>query len=154
MSELDGNDPPWLRLAELELQAGVAEVDGPRSNARIDQYHAATHGGPAAQDADSVPWCSSFVCWCFEQSGVASTRFKAARSWLQWGRKLDTPQLGCVVVLWRESPKLAKGHVGLYVGEDRGGERVLLLGGNQGNRVSVRPYRADRVLGYRWPVVS
>lgn len=151
--DIDENDPPWLRLAKLELKAGVREVAGPKSNARIDQYHAATRGGPAAKDADSVPWCSSFVCWCMEQSGIASTRFKAARSWLNWGRELTEPVPGCVVVLWRESPKSAKGHVGLFVGVDDKGA-VLLCGGNQGDAVSVRAYPKRRVLSYRWPVVG
>jgi uncharacterized protein (TIGR02594 family) len=149
----DDTDPPWLRLARLELAAGVAEISGPKSNARIDQYHAATRGGPLPQDADSVPWCSSFVCWCMEQSGIASTRFKAARSWLTWGSEIAAPVPGCVVVLWRVSPRSGKGHVGLYVGKDDQG-RVLLLGGNQGDRVSVRPYQPSRVLSHRWPRVG
>lgn len=139
-------DPPWLRIARFEL--GTAEVDGPKSNARIDRYHSATRQSRAVDD--SVPWCSSFACWCMEQVGIASTRSKSARSWLEWGQPLTEPQLGCVVVLWRRSKDSVNGHVGFFLGKDENG-RVLLLGGNQGNRVSIRPYITSRVLSYRWP---
>lgn len=142
------NEPPWMRLARLEL--GTAEVDGPKSNTRILGYQAYTRSGPRG---DNDPWCSDFVCAMFERVDIASTRSAAARSWQTWGHEVAVPVVGAVVVLWRETPSSNKGHVGFYVGQDQAG-RVLLLGGNQGNRVSVHPYRKARVLSYRWPELS
>lgn len=53
-------------------------------------------------------------------------------------------------VLARETDQL-KGHVGFYVGEDAKGYYVL--GGNQGDKVSVVRIAKDRLLpnGIRWP---
>lgn len=55
-----------------------------------------------------------------------------------------------MVVFWRGSRGGWLGHVGFYAGRDAQG-RILVLGGDQGNAVSVRPYSADQLLGYRWP---
>jgi len=64
-----------------------------------------------------------------------------------------------VVILKRGSgdqpgPEVIKapGHVGFFAGLDPAidtFENVLVLGGNQGNTVSVRPYPKDRLLGIR-----
>jgi uncharacterized protein (TIGR02594 family) len=72
---------------------------------------------------------------------------EVAKSWLGVGRPVDQPHLGDVVVLWREHPKSWKGHVGLFIRQTP--NWVYLLGGNQGNRVSIQAYRRHRVLGYR-----
>jgi hypothetical protein len=53
-------------------------------------------------------------------------------------------------------PELGKGHVGFFDGFDIG-NRVRLLGGNQGggvtwDEVCVANFPQERVLGYRWPL--
>lgn len=139
--------PPWLARAMGEI--GTLEAPGSADNPRVVLYHSVTRG--MAVVPDSVPWCSSAMCYCFEAEGFESTRSKSARSWMRWGTPLDRPVLGCVVVLWRESPQSAKGHVGLYVGESKRG--IHILGGNQLDEFCVRLYPRRRLLdhGYRWP---
>lgn len=82
-------------------------------------------------------------------SGVDHDATLAARSWLNQLSPLDSPRLGAVTVLWRKSPDSWQGHVGLWMGEHSG--QVLLLGGNQNDRVCIAPYSTSRILGYRWP---
>jgi uncharacterized protein (TIGR02594 family) len=146
--------PKWLRRAYGELY--VSEVSGPGSNPRVLEYHACT---TLKATDDDVAWCSAFVCWCFEQDSAEHTRSARARSWLFWGGKLDYPENGCVVVLQRGPGKQppasvldAPGHVGLFVGFSDA-TRILLLGGNQGNAVSIVSYPIHQVLGYRVPAV-
>ena len=43
----------------------------------------------------------------------------------------------------------APGHVGFFVGYDAVRELVQLLGGNQGNAVSIASFPAERILGIR-----
>jgi uncharacterized protein (TIGR02594 family) len=143
--------PAWMHTAVGEL--GVRERPGAADNPRIVEYHSVTRRSPGHED-DETPWCSSFACWCMDRSGVVHTRSKRARSWMEWGRQLEGPQPGCIVVLWRGSPSSHKGHVGFF---DRiEGSSVVLLGGNQGNAVSRKAYPRTRVLegGYRWPTLS
>ena len=94
-----------------------------------------------------MAWCSSFVNWCMKEAGVARTKSAAARSWLDWGKKIDPPVRGCVVVFKRGDPP--SGHVALYVG--RSGDKIRVLGGNQDNQVKISLYDASRVLGFRMP---
>jgi len=130
----------WLAVAKQEV--GVKERPGMADNPRIIQYHATT---TLRATDDEVPWCSSFVNWCFAQRGYTGTRSAAARSWINWGARLDRPVLGCVVVMTRTGG----GHVGFYMGEDD--SHVLVLGGNQDDAVNIRKYPKSRVIGYRLP---
>ena len=137
---------PWLEYAFAEY--GVRETAGAGTTANIARY-LATVG--LAGHSDETAWCSAFVNWCMEQAGIRGTGRANARSWLDWGGIcLGFPTYGCVTVLWRESPTSWKGHVGFYMGRE--GSQVVLLGGNQGNAVSIRNYPESRVLGYRWPI--
>ena len=130
----------WMQIARDEL--GQAEGGPGGSNPRIEEYHATTEGGA---EPDSVAWCSSFVNFCVERAGFRGTKSKSARSWLEWGVEAADFVPGCIVVLNRGQPP--KGHVGFYVGRES--SRLRLLGGNQGDKVSVASYDADRVIGRR-----
>lgn len=44
------------------------------------------------------------------------------------------------------------GHVGFVVGRDQNG-KLMVLGGNQNNRVSIAPFDEDDFVAFRWPSV-
>jgi uncharacterized protein (TIGR02594 family) len=136
---------PWMQFALDEF--GESEIAGSMDNPRILQY-LATVG--LTRTHDETPWCSAFVNWCMSQAGIQGTGSGRARSWLTWGdATLGTPSFGAITVLWRGSINGTAGHVAFYVGSSWGD--LLLLGGNQGDSVSVSSYPASRLLGYRWP---
>lgn len=139
----------WLDIAKTQL--GVKELSGSRNNPRIVDYHRTTIDSARWKNGmpDSVDWCSSFVNWVVKKAGINGTNKGNARSWLSWGQRLNKPVPGCVVVFWRDSLSSWKGHVGFYVGE--AGSHVKVLGGNQGNAVTISTYPKGRILGYRWP---
>lgn len=93
--------------------------------------------------------CAAFVGSVLAQVGIQGTGALNARSYLEWGEPVDLvrAQRGDIVVFWRGSRDGWQGHVGFYHGID--GNNILVLGGNQGNAVSVAPYSADRLLGVR-----
>lgn len=137
------NKPHWLALAKKEI--GTKEIVGPEHNPRVIEYHQETT--LKAKD-DEVAWCSAFVCWVMENSGVPSTRSASARSWLKWGAKLEEPTEGCVVVFKRGNSTW-QGHVGFFMGFE--GQSIKVLGGNQSNAVNIKKYPKSKLLGYRWP---
>jgi len=139
-------EPKWLEIARGEMKSGVAEIAGRKDNKRILDYHATT---TLQATDDEVPWCSSFVNWCLKEASIPGTNSAAARSWLKWGTKLTSPEIGCVVVFWRNKPSSWQGHVGFYAGEDDGD--LLILGGNQSDRVKISAFPKTQVLGYRKP---
>jgi hypothetical protein len=81
----------------------------------------------------------------------------AARSWLAIGQVVQLTEAWSgndVVVLKRGTglqpgPEILKapGHVGFYAGREAG--RILVLGGNQGNGISVQGFPEHQLLGIR-----
>lgn len=95
---------------------------------------------------DETPWCAAFVGGVLEEAGIVSTRFESAVGYLKWGLPVAKPVLGCVVVFTRTGG----GHVGFVVGVDKDGN-LMVLGGNQGDEVSIKPFARERAVGYRLP---
>ena len=127
---------------------GLEEWPGARHNPAIVEF-AKTVGHGWVQD-DETPWCASFVGAVLSQLGLPHTGRLNARSYLDWGDEvpLERAHRGDIVVFWRGSRDGWKGHVGFYEGVDRQGN-ILVLGGNQGNRVSIAPYSRERLLSVR-----
>lgn len=143
INDADENIPPWLKVAQQELESGVTEIIGGRNNPRILEYQGATK---LSADDDETPWCSSFVNFCMKEVNVQGTGSARARDWEKWGDKIDQPIIGCIAVFTRPDG----GHVGFYVGSEN--DKILLLGGNQeGGKVSIAKRSTDRLLSYRWP---
>jgi uncharacterized protein (TIGR02594 family) len=136
-------DPKWYQIAWNER--GQAETPGNSDNPRIIESQKSC---PHDKLDEDVPWCSFFANWVLQKADLKGSGSAAARSWLKWGEELQKPRRGCVVVLSRPGAP-SNGHVAFYVGDQ--GDNFLLLGGNQGNQVSVKPYAKSRLLGFRWP---
>jgi uncharacterized protein (TIGR02594 family) len=138
------DQPAWLAAAWAEF--GVREVAGAGDAAAVQRYF--REAGHSEIQHDATPWCAAFIGAMLKRAGSAGTGSLMARSYLSWGKAIDETRSGAVVVLSRGEDANA-GHVGLCVGA--AGKRVFLLGGNQGDAVSVEAFDASRVLGYRWP---
>lgn len=95
----------------------------------------------------TTAWCAAFVNGALGAKGIEGVDTNLARSFLNWGRGVDLPKKGDIVVLKRGT-EAWQGHVGFYAGKDKNGN-ILVLGGNQGDKVSIQPYNPSRVLGYR-----
>lgn len=106
--------------------------------------------------ADEVPWCSAFVNAIAFTLGLERTHNAAARSWLGAGVEIQ-PALampGDVVILTRgsgrqpdASVRSAPGHVGIFLNRHNGD--VQIVGGNQGDAVSIASFPVADVLGVR-----
>jgi uncharacterized protein (TIGR02594 family) len=137
-----GAEPRWFAAARRHL--GAREIKGRRHHPLILRWWTLVR---APFTDDETPWCAGFVGGVLESEGIRSSRSAAARSYLRWGRALAAPRLGCVVVFER-GPRF--GHVGFVAGVDRAGN-LMVLGGNQGDAVNIKPFARSRVLGFRWP---
>jgi len=133
-------------LAAAGAYLGLEEWPGARSNPDVEQLWSDA-GMPVQQD--SVAWCAAFVGAVLGSLGIPGTGKPNARSYLKWGREvsLKSAMPGDVVVFWRGSPSGWQGHVAFLVRFD--GDRVLVRGGNQGNKVSDATYPVGQILGIR-----
>lgn len=135
--------PAWLLEAEKYL--GTSEVKGPEHEALILKWWRDIKRGGIKDD--ETPWCAAFVGACLEATGVRSTRFESAKSYLDWGIPLTNYELGCIVVFTRNGG----GHVGFVAGRDLLGH-IMVLGGNQSDAVNIKAFDLARVAGFRWPL--
>jgi uncharacterized protein (TIGR02594 family) len=138
------SQPRWLALAWGDL--GVAETPGADHTRRVVRYYADV--GHAQITNDETAWCAAFLGSCLERAGIASTRSLMARSYLTWGHPLEEFRAGAVAVLSRTADP-ALGHAGFLIGETA--DRIILLGGNQDDAVTVEAFPRARLLGLRWP---
>lgn len=141
-TEALATDQPWITEAKRNM--GVAEIPGAPSNPDIIQYWVDIRRSGIT--SDSVPWCAAFVGAMLERVGIQSTRFEGARSYSSFGKSLDKPAYGCIAVFSRG----VGGHVGFVIGEDTSG-KLIVLGGNQSDKVKVSAFAKSRVVAYRFP---
>ena len=141
---------PWFQEARRLI--GVREVVGPGNNPKIIDW--ADKAG-IDYGNDDIPWCGLFVAHCVS-STLSSEKLPGnplgARQWLKFGAPCD-PVLGSILVFWRGSRNGWKGHVGFYAGVDDNGA-YHVLGGNQGNKVSITRIAKSRLLEARWPATA
>jgi len=145
--------PPWLPVAFGEL--GVREVKG-GENPRIMEYHGTIDPKRSYLDEDEDPWCASFVGWVLRQVGIKGSGLAAARSYEAWG-EASPARLGAIAVFHRgNGPRVpwdpknpTPGHVAILLAETARG--VAVLGGNQGDGVTVSTFARADLIGYRWP---
>lgn len=140
---------PWFTVANHFT--GITETRGNVDNPQIlEMFKLCGHGW--VQD-DETPWCAAFVGACLALSGYKNTGKLNARSYLDFGRRLDTPVKGCIVVFWRQGKNSKFGHVAFFEREED--EKIVVFGGNQSagdtEAVNSKPYPKSRLLGYFWP---
>ena len=129
-----------MRVAGQAL--GLNETE---QNAALKDYLAT--GGQNIDPATRA-WCADFVNATLAKTGMKGTGSGMARSFLEWGQEVDQPQRGDIAVFTRGDPNGPFGHVGFFDGYNEDGT-IRVLGGNQGDSVSIASYPAESLLGFR-----
>ena len=148
----------WLKeekspkiLVEAIKQIGVKEIVGSKHNPVILEW-ADEIGLKKVYTNDEIPWCGLFIAHCAHIAGLQVVDKPLwALSWANYGTKVDEPMLGDILTFKRDGG----GHVGIYVGEDA--THYHVLGGNQGNSVSVSRIAKSRLYQARrtaWKVAQ
>ena len=127
---LQQEEAPRHMLKAVELY-GIKETVGSKHNPVIMGWAKETDLDNI-YTADEIPWCGLFVAVVIKRASrpvVADPLW--ALNWGKFGTAVDDPMFGDILTFVRPGG----GHVGFYVGEDDSAYHVL--GGNQGNAVSV-----------------
>ena len=136
---------PWM--AEAERRLGLHEG---RDNGKLRAW--LKSDGSTVGDPAKIAWCGDFVETCIALTLPGEplpANPYGARQWAKFGRKLETPAYGAILVFWRGSKAGWEGHVGFYAGEHGGNLHVL--GGNQSNAITKAWLDDGRLLDIRWP---
>ena len=137
-------EPGPRMLKEALALYGTTERKGAANNPVIINW--AHELGINSYTADSIPWCGLFMAHIASKANWPCPLAPLwARNWATFGQAANVAQLGDVLVFERDSG----GHVGLYVGEDD--DCYHVLGGNQGDAVSIVRIRNNRLIAARQP---
>jgi uncharacterized protein (TIGR02594 family) len=92
--------------------------------------------------ADQTAWCSVFVGATLKRSGNKHIKSAMARAYEKYGKEIPWNQIqaGDIVVMYRNGKSSGSGHVGFATGKFTD-DTVDMIGGNQGNTLSVRTYK-------------
>lgn len=144
------NKLKWMQAAEDKLN--VAEVGTTNKSPIIDKWWVEL----GAKSMIGQPWCGAFVARCLQESGftrstfdtrkdlktrnnqskVYPKHFYGAKDFIRGGGyKLTKPCVGAVAVKSRNGG----GHVCFVVGKTPQG-KLVVIGGNQGNKVCYTTY--------------
>lgn len=135
-------------VAEALQLFGTIETPGAGNNPTIVAW-AKEVGLQKVYTADAVPWCGLFMAVVAFRAGKNWPSSPLwALSWSKFGVEAGQPRLGDVLTFTRSGG----GHVGLYVGEDATAFHVL--GGNQGDKVSIVRIDKRRLYRCRRPVYN
>jgi uncharacterized protein (TIGR02594 family) len=130
-------------LVQAVKQLGVKEIVGKEHNPVIMNW-AKELNLDKVYKSDEIPWCGLFVAYCCHAAGLdVVDKPLWALNWAKWGIEVKEAMLGDVLTFKREGG----GHVGIYVGEDV--THYHVLGGNQGNAVSVSRIAKTRLFKAR-----
>jgi len=131
-------EPVHIRWARSKL--GMKETPGTASNPEIDAWFSLTTL-PKEYWTDSTAWCAVFANAALLLNNIPSLRSALAADYLKLGAKTTTPKKGDLVV-WAH-------HVAFFLA-DLGNGRIQVIGGNQGDAVTITTYPKDNaILGYR-----
>jgi len=93
-------------------------------------------------------WCADFMNYVLNKAGGKGTHSRAARSFLDFGKRLDGPRVGAIVIFARGGHN--SGHVGVVRGTDGEGNPIV-VSGNHGHKVWESVYPKHKVLAYVMP---
>lgn len=144
------NELSWIREARANI--GVSEKKGEEHNPLIIKWLIEIDAYPKANRAwwreDETPWCGVFVAHCLgSQDRFVVPHWYRAKAWADSDlmTKLDKPAYGSIVVFNRKGG----GHVGFVVGKTKD-DKLMVLGGNQGDKVGISAFNNERVIGFYW----
>lgn len=129
----------------MEIARGLLGAGEVPDRATLQEFMA---NGGQNLDPVTTAWCAAFVNASLGQAGIQGTNALNARSFLDWGQAVDAPQRGDIAVFSRGDPNSWQGHVGFFDGYNQDGT-IRVLGGNQGDAVSLANYSPDTLLGFR-----
>lgn len=145
--------PPQIVREGLALY-GTTETPGSKTNQIIVNWaKETTIKADDWYNTDSIPWCSLFMAVVAQRAKKDISMIDLrALSWVNFGKEIDKLQgcLGDIAVFKRTGG----GHVATLIGWTKDKNFVYVLGGNQGDKVSIAKIATSRLFAVRRPIYN
>ena len=131
--------PAWMTTAIGEI--GVAEYAGMHNaNPQILEYFKAGKYWGTDDTSAKNAWCGCFAAWVMKENGIdpVAKAFRA-KEWKNFGKTINPPVYGALGIKSRRGG----GHVSFVMGQNKAGNKLFMLGGNQDDQVKISEYDKD-----------
>jgi uncharacterized protein (TIGR02594 family) len=160
----DGRQAPWMAFAIAEAKRLVGKTEDVIEKEGTN-YHTAIHDDMKTMVGDTNAWCAAFANWCLMQAGypIDSRRWReVARGFYSHDEtdgkghyvqnplyvQLEKPIFGAIAVVVKKKSDYGH-HVGFFYSQP-GDSSVVLLGGNQSDRIMFTQYSTVGDDSYRY----
>lgn len=133
-------------LENAFLELGTKEIKGSEHNKDIIEY--ADICGQTWVKTDEIPWCGFFVgAMCIKSGIEIPNKSGLAKAYLGIGETIDITKAepNDLVIFDRKGG----GHVAICLGFSHCNNYIFVIGGNQGNSVSVAKFSVRYIVGVR-----
>ena len=135
--------PPWM--AEMYRRKGLHEK---KDNSSLTSW---LRSGKFLGDPAKLPWCGDAVETAIVRtlpSELVPDNPFWAQGWGTFGVKAKASDVGAIgVIRW----SARAGHVGIVAAYDSTRQRVLMLGGNQSDAITLSWFPLSKFVAFRWP---
>lgn len=145
---------PLPKLVSAAIQyLGIKEIPGSKSNPVILDMARGLNISDIYKDDDTA-WCGLFISHLLRITAKPALDYNGdrwnilrAKYYVHWGNEVpkQEAQLGDMGILDREGG----GHVFIILAFSKDKKRVIGIGGNQSNSVSIAAFDFDRLIGVR-----
>lgn len=141
--------PGWAALERIltgtlnEAKGGAWKETG--NNPKIIACFAA--GGNKATNDRTTPWCAGFMSKMLLEAGIESLRSLSSQAYRKYGTEIGVTDWARV----RKNDIIivsyggGTGHVGFFRGYDQARNKVMILGGNQSDNVTLAPFGTSMI---------
>lgn len=139
--------PMPLWMTEAFKHVGLREIPGKNHNSTILKWLVSLK---AWWREDETPWCGTFVAHCLRTAKLETPKhWYRAKAYALCGSPCnkDSIPFGAICIKSRQGG----GHVFFAVARSRDGQTIYGLGGNQGNMVSIVPFKLGEIDAVRYP---
>jgi uncharacterized protein (TIGR02594 family) len=148
---LDQKRAPWMKHALYEAEYWAGKKEG-EIGKTMNYHHKTGQVWFKSLEGDSNAWCASFVNYCLTMERYQMSQNKArAKSFSSDPNfaQVDKPIFGAIAVFGRKGG----GHVAFVYGKQKASEKIIVLGGNQGDMITfVARSPTKNLLGFYVPL--
>ncbi|CAM3131678.1 PAAR-like protein [Streptobacillus felis] len=147
------NEPVWIKYLLKEYQKYKGRKRDVRLNEEFKRKITLYHKIGGGIDANSqTPWCSSFVNWILDISGIGSFKTPSSQEMISKLNRINKPLLGAILIYTKydqNNNKTGHGHITFLMDISEDKKQYICLGGNQDREIKYSKYYIDKKMGVK-----